>query len=212
MDVLDFFLSKHAVGIDPKPRSSGLTSFVSKRGKFAYFVKDWMGHYEFYRWDDNYIMHRRDASIGPANVPANLKNAKSFIITPGLWMKRDMKLGERIDMVSPLDWYDGNCRVLEHWDNWTYSMILESEIPNFDAGALGRQNVIVLRYFETTVYERYFYSKEWGWIRWEAWDAGTNKMTASTSFYNPKAKLYKPTIQCGDPQPPPIPKKLFFWR
>jgi hypothetical protein len=57
--------------------------------------------------------------------------------------------------------------------------VLESHDPAFDAGGdLGTQDVIVLRYdysFRTGLpdraavnsYEKFYYSREWGWIQWE---------------------------------------------
>jgi hypothetical protein len=58
-------------------------------------------------------------------------------------------------------------------------MVLEDRIPRFDAGGeLGLQDVIVLRYDyslrtgipdrqQVNSYEKFYYSREWGWIQWE---------------------------------------------
>jgi hypothetical protein len=43
----------------------------------------------------------------------------------------------------------------------------------FDAGGdLGRQEVIVVRYLPAGGrFERFYYSREWGWIGWEEYEA-----------------------------------------
>lgn len=108
--------------------------------------------------------------------------------TQNVWMKKYMKIGEKIEHPENfVDRYGSDCSplnvdgVMQH-QSWSYTTTLEKRIPNFneEVGELGTQNVIVLKYEyppwrdhpdpdkrEREKYEKFYYSKEWGWIRWE---------------------------------------------
>jgi hypothetical protein len=49
---------------------------------------------------------------------------------------------------------------------YPYKTVLEAHIPAFD-GRLGTVEVIVLLYFQLAQYERFYYAKDIGWIKWE---------------------------------------------
>ncbi len=85
-------------------------------------------------------------------------------------------------------------------------MTLESHIIDFDAGGdLGKQNVIVLKYDSsvgllTGVYEKFYYSLEWGWIKWEEYSKATNTRT-NQSIFNKITTPIAPdkTVSCTIP-------------
>lgn len=202
IDMLDYMISKHAVGKSTEPKSTGVTEWVG--ANFWYDAKTWVGAYEYRTWDNNYIYLKQDTSIGPGNIPANVSNAKSYRFEPGVWAKRFMNVGESVEMpANQLTWYDGNCQSINSWTH-PYTMTLENHIGNYNAGGdLGVQDVIVLRYQYGTSYEKFFYSHEWGWIRWEEYV--NNAFTRSADFNNITTNLLEPNPVCGAPNPPPPP-------
>jgi hypothetical protein len=184
VDTLDYLLSDHpetALAGETteagKPEAPSHSLSLSVVGNEAYYVKWHPNAYEKYGWDDDSIYLREDRSFTDANDEGRWK-PQSF--APGLWMKRRMRVGEVADMgqnqVSLV--YRGDCRPGRS-TRLGYQTVLEAHDPAFDAGGdLGRQDVIVLRYdysFRTGIadrarvnrYEKFYYSREWGWIQWE---------------------------------------------
>ena len=184
IDTLGYFLSDHPetalVGdtwdaTNPDAGSHPLSQTVE--GRAAYYVKWHPNAYEYYSWDDAHIYLREDRSWTDA---ADGNRVKPHAFVPGLWMKRHMRVGEEIDMggneMQLL--YRGDCRPGRK-ARLGYKVVLEARIPRFDAGGeLALQDVIVLRYdysLRTGIpdrqrvngYEKFYYSREWGWIQWE---------------------------------------------
>jgi hypothetical protein len=184
VDTLEFLLSHHPetalagetteVGQPPTP-SHSLSLTVD--GSEAYYVKWHPNAYEKYAWDDDYVYLREDRTFTDTSDDGRWK-PQAF--APGRWMKRRMRVGDVVDMgqnqVSLI--YRGDCRPGRS-ARLGYKTVLEAHDPAFDAGGdLGRQDVIVLRYdysFRTGIadrakvnrYEKFYYSREWGWIQWE---------------------------------------------
>jgi hypothetical protein len=184
IDTLSYFLSDHPetalVGDtyepgNPNPGAHPLSQTVE--GNASYYVKWHPNAYEYYSWDDDYIYLREDRSWTDA---ADGNRPKPHAFDPGLWMKRRMRVGEEIDMGANQKQliYRGDCRPGRK-TRLGYKMVLEERIPRFDAGGeLGLQDVIVLRYdyslrtgipdrLSVNCYEKFYYSREWGWIQWE---------------------------------------------
>jgi Ig-like domain from next to BRCA1 gene len=184
IDTLSYFLSHHPetalVGDtyeagNPNAPSHPLSLTVD--GSAAYYVKWHPNAYEYYSWDDDSIFLREDRSWTDA-ADENRPKPQSF--SPGLWMKRRMRVGEEIDMGQNVVHlvYRRDCRP-GRTTRLGYKTVLEARIPRFDAGGdLGLQDVIVLRYdysLRTGIpdrqrvnsYEKFYYSREWGWIQWE---------------------------------------------
>lgn len=197
IDILDYFVSDHAIGGKSYPQSLNFTQYVS--GNVSFYVKN-TNIYEYHTWDDNYIYLKQDNSVGDFPIGGGIAN--SYRLYPGIWMKRKMQVGEKIDVPTQVDWYNKFCSVIKHWDNWGYYVYLENYIGNYPAGGdLGNQEVIVLRYDYGSGFEKFYYSKEWGWIRWEEWDAETNKVKRELNInrFSKPLKLIK-TV-CGTPLP-----------
>jgi hypothetical protein len=169
-------------------------------GARSYYVK-WAGatHFELHRWDDDAIYLVEDHSLAP-NPP--------YAFSPGVWMNRYMAVGDRI--VASRNHalhYDANC-MLGILQDFPYTTILERRMTMDFAGDVGNQDTIVLRYEyqdDSTpshmLFERFYYSAEWGWVRWEAYDAqGTLRQL---SEFNTKAGApTSPGTACVETNPP----------
>jgi hypothetical protein len=184
IDTLSFFLSDHPetalVGdIDElgNPNAGSHPLSLSVEGNAAYYVKWHPNAYEYYSWDDEYIYLKEDRSWSDA---ADDNRVKPQAFAPGFWMKRRMRVGEEIDMGANQTHlvYRRDCRP-GRMARLGYKTVIEARIPRFEAGGdLGVQDVIVLRYdysLRTGIpdrqrvnsYEKFYYSREWGWIQWE---------------------------------------------
>jgi Ig-like domain from next to BRCA1 gene len=184
IDTLSYFLSHHpetALEGDTEepghPNAGAHPLSLTVDGSAAYYVKWHPNAYEHYSWDDDAIYLREDRSWTDT---ADESRQKPQAFSPGLWMKRRMRVGEEIDMghnqVHLV--YRRDCRP-GRLTRLGYKTVLEARIPRFDAGGdLGLQDVIVLRYdysLRTGIpdrqhvnsYEKFYYSREWGWIQWE---------------------------------------------
>lgn len=209
VDTLDYFVSDHALRINPTgPKATEVTQYVS--GNFSFYAKT-NAAYEYHTWDGINIYLNQDTSVG--NFSVNGATATSYRMSGGVWMKRFMKLGERIEVHPTVTWYDNNCHEVAKWTTWYYFVTLEKEIPNFQVGGdLGNQDVIVLKYDYLSGYEKFYYSREWGWVRWEEYDAQTDQMKRSvdfnrfsSGFLDVKGKCGTPTPNIPKPTPPPPP-------
>ena len=185
IDTLSYFLSHHPetalVGDTEEPGRPNAGSHplsLTLDGKAAYYVKWHPNAYEHYSWDDDSIYLREDRSWTDA---ADGNRQKPLALDPGVWMKRRMRVGDEIDMganQTQLVYRAADCRPGRR-ARLGYKMVLEDRIPRFDAGGeLGLQDVIVLRYDyslrtgipdrqQVNSYEKFYYSREWGWIQWE---------------------------------------------
>ena len=184
VDTLTYFLSRHPetalVGFTEEPGNRSVGSHplsLTVDGNTAYYVKWHPNAYEHYSWDDDFIYLREDRSWTDT---ADGNRLKPNAFDPGKWMKRRMRVGEEIDMgANHMQLvYRGDCRPGRR-SPLGYKAVLEARIPRFDAGGdLGEQDVIVLRYDyslrtgiperqRVNAYEKFYYSREWGWIQWE---------------------------------------------
>lgn len=171
IDTLDFFITDHldqALG-----GTHNMSHFLSGNN---YYNVNWSADsFMVHTWDSNYIYLKEDHSIGP--IPA-------YTFTPGTWMKRFMRVGEKITVSNNmLQWYDSSCNTTSR-QSFPYSVTLESHIPNYNAGGdLGVQDVIVLKYEYAGGMERNYYSREWGFILWEEYDS-LGQPTVNRSIFN----------------------------
>jgi Ig-like domain from next to BRCA1 gene len=184
IDTLSYFLSHHPetalVGDSYEagnPNAGTHPLSLTVDGSAAYYVKWHPNAYEHYSWDDDSIYLREDRSWTDA---ADDNRPKPHAFDPGIWMKRRMRVGEEIDMAANQRQlvYRRDCRPGRK-ARLGYKVVLEERIPRFDAGGeLGAQDVIVLRYDyslrtgipdrqRVNAYEKFYYSREWGWIQWE---------------------------------------------
>ncbi len=205
VDTLSYLIGNHAIGQSSDPKAlSGLTNIVTK--SYQYYVKSSNGvAYEYRTWHNNYIYLRQDTSIGPTNSPARFSTATSYNLDPGIWMKRQMAVGESITTISKLTYFK-NCQPMEAPGDFHYTMTLE-QVTTYDAGGdIGKQNVIVLKYDYVSGFERFYYSRDWGFIRWEEWNGSTHTMNRFVNFNKIMNPVANPKPACGSPTPPPIRK------
>jgi hypothetical protein len=167
INTLDYFISKH-----PTQSLTGThnTNQVIT-GNSSYYVKWSANVFEYHTWDDNYIYMREDHSGVPNPV---------YEFYPGLWMKRSTNIGEKIDMHNNIvQWYDSNGKI-DHQAPFPYEMTLEAHNPSFDIGGdLGTQDVIILKYDYAVSYEKFYYSKDWGWVKWELYSSDNTLLQSS---------------------------------
>ncbi len=175
IDTLDYFVSKH---LDKTLNGSHNQNQVVA-GNISYYVKWEAAVYEVHTWDDDYIYLREDHGW---------QYDKGYAFRPGRWMKRSMKIGEAIAEPNNLGYYfNYNGCELTNVSPAPYTMVLEKHVARYNMGGdLGRQEVIVLKYDYSTEntpgnFERFYYSKEWGWVKWELYNH--NKLI-KTSIFN----------------------------
>lgn len=197
IDILPFLTGKHAIG-GSDPQALGFTNYVV--GNALFTVKGSSSTYEYRTWDANNIYLKQDTSVGNFTVPGSGgKVATSYKLSPGTWLHRSMNIGERLVVPNQVDWYDSSCNVVAHWNNWQYTMTLEADKTMDFGGDVGKTEVIVVHYDYGSGSERFYYSKDWGWVRWEEFD-GSNKLTRSTDV-NRLSSFKNLTTKCGTAQP-----------
>ena len=201
VDTLSFFISKH--------QDKGLTGLqhpLSQKvvGQLVYYVKWDNKTYEILTWDDAYIYLKEDHSGAPVNY---------YSFSPGKWMRRQMAIGDTITVSDNKQTeYNPTC-VQVNQRPFPIEMTLEAQIPDYDVGGeLSKQQVIVLKYdsavgLTTGVYEKYYYSNEWGWINWEEYSKATNALTNHSTFNKVTSTPIQPdkTVSCTTPPTTPIP-------
>jgi Domain of unknown function (DUF4214) len=166
IDTLDYFLSDHT----DKTLTGTHPLSLTVSGNTAYYVKWAADSFERYTWDDQYIYLKEDHSGSP--------DPRDNTTNPGTWMKRKMAVGEQIDVSENYLQYNDpvTCKFLST-GGLGYKMILEQHIPDYDLGGdLGKQDVIVMKYDYSSSslqeYEKSYYSKEWGFVKWEHYKNG----------------------------------------
>ncbi len=169
VNTLDFFLSDHL--------DSGLTgSHASSQvvdGLKNYYLKWSAQAFEVHVWDEDTIYCREDLTFS---------NDSYYVFQPGSWMRRQMGVGERINMTGNVThWYNSSFEVYDSYV-FPYWMTLEAHIPDLDLGGdIGIEDVIILRYDYGFNHEKFYYSKEWGWVLWE-WYSPTNLFRQASLF------------------------------
>ncbi len=169
IDTLDYFVSK-----EPSRALQGPHALSHTLSGQDYYTVKWSSEsFELHSWDDEYIYLREDHSGSPVDF---------YSFTSGLWMKRRMRVGETlVSSANRIQWYDRSCRPVRS-TRYSFQTTLEAHRRDFEAGGdLGRQDAIVLRYADPggAGYEKFYYSRQWGWIVWEQYGGdGTREREA----------------------------------
>lgn len=177
IDILDYFLSDHKdkalTGTHP------LTQTVE--GKTVYYTKWGPKAFERFIYDDEFIYLKEDHSGAPVNF---------YAFDSGKWLKRKMKMGEKNSLSDNIiQWYGPDCKPLNK-GSFPIELTLERYIPEFDFGGdLGKQDTIVVKYDSSPgstsgIYERLYYTKEWGWVQWEEYDKNNGSLPRNKSVFN----------------------------
>lgn len=177
INTLDYFLSKH-----PGKGLTGTHPFSQTvEGQTSYYVKWDPNIFEVHKWDDSYIYLNEDHSGAPVNF---------YSFKPGIWMKRNMQIGEKItENDNKIEWFNPSCRSVGK-QSFPIEITLEKRIPDYDLGGdLGKQDVIIVKYDSSLsnpkgIYERFYYSKEWGWVKWEEYSKTDDLKPTNTSIFN----------------------------
>jgi len=150
-------------------------------GQTVYNVKWAIDSYETYTYDDNYIYLKEDHSGSP--------NPGSYTFSDGKWMKRAMQVGDQINLSGNIIQnftVNSNSCAQSTSGAFPYAVTLQQHIPNYNLeGTLGTQDVIVLQYDYRngtgTDYEKSYYAKGWGMVKWELY---RNNKVIQTSIFN----------------------------
>lgn len=184
IDTLDFFTAddpnielETASGTSPLSETAIGNAIVRVKFRTAQF-------HEYYKYDQNWIYLFYDSSwgvqpSGASSYELNFNGGKG-----GRWMKRWMTVGESVteSSSSGLRTFNPDCTV-NSTGSWQYTNTLESYNPAYNIGGdLGTIEVIVLAYDWINGVERFFYSRTYGWVRWESWSAGSTTLLTATSW------------------------------
>lgn len=204
-DILDYFLSDN-----PNQSLTGSHPLSQKIADQKVYYTKWSGDsFEEYNWDDTYIYLKEDHSGSP--VP------ESYTFLPGKWLKRKMKIGEVINVSeNQMQKFSGSTCAPQNLASFPYKIILEVHNPNyFLGGDLLTQDVIIIKYDYTngtgTDFERSYYSKTWGLVKWELYRNNTVIHTSTFNNLSTTAPI-QPDIQAsctnGKSQIPKIPSTI----
>lgn len=208
-DTLEYFISDHwqdkgLTGSHP------LSQEIDNTKKRAYYSKwaeagDLAGYsskFELFTWDDTNVYLREDHSGSP--VPY-------YSFSPGSWIKRKMQIGEKITTANnQIQVYDNSCQpttssgplttgifpietTLEsHQQHFNIYQYLGQTYPGTADYISNDLDIIVIRYDTSAIYEKMYYSKEWGWILWEEYRKADNVLTNRSHFYRIEDTPLKP--------------------
>jgi hypothetical protein len=177
VDTLSYLLNTHGVAL------SGTHSLSQTvRGNTIYNVLWDSDSYETFSYDSNYIYLPEDHSAGQG---AN----GSYTFSDGRWMKRTMAVGDQIvvsgNSLQRFTVGMSSCTP-SSGGQFPYVMTLLQHMPHDNlGGTLARQDVIVFQYDYRwgtgTDYERIYYAKGWGMVKWELY---RNGQVIQTSTFN----------------------------
>lgn len=198
IDTLSYFKSSHALGDSSDPKNTKVTQIVS--GNDIFNVKNNGSVYEYYTYDATAIYLKQDTSVG--SYPVEGGTAASYTLSPGTWLKRTMSVGESFFSPATLTWVDKSCRVISSHPTWGFTItLLENKNMNL-GGALGNQNVIVVKYdYSGPNYEKFYYAKGWGWVKWEEVNPQTGQVGHSAIFNDANTNFLTLKTVCGTKQP-----------
>lgn len=128
---------------------------------------------EHYTWDANYIYLRQDGYPNP------------YTFNKGRWLKNGtICKGDSISSPNnKITTYDSNCNLSppgQQPQPFPITVTYVDHWPTYFLGSRGYVDVILVDYqYGPSKFERFFYSKEYGWVRWELWHNGviTNSAT-----------------------------------
>ncbi len=131
-------------------------------------------NYEHYTWDANYIYLRQDGYPTPYTL-SSVKWLKNGTICKG-----DL-LNSSANQITD---YDSNCNVTMAAHSYPVTVQYVDHWPVYPLGGTrGNVDVILVDYhYPGTNFERFFYSKQYGWVRWELWNGVTQQLLQVSTF------------------------------
>jgi len=183
VNTLDYFINNYH-----KDRSLVGDHVLSQKivDKSSFYFKDRVS-FEKHTWNGENICLELDRNGD--------KRIYGFAAGSGIWMKQRMQIGEP-NVVKPdvneIRWYNKNCEIKDT-DPYGFTNTLEAHYPRFDVGGdLGIQEVIQLRYQPHGGNpERYYYSREWGWIGWEELNPSNDSVKHQSIFNKVASKKFQ---------------------
>lgn len=162
IDTLSYFINAHNEGLTGSHPFSQTVI-----GRDVYYVRWAADSYENYYYDDEYIYLKEDHNYAAEPVSHTFSN--------GRWMRRQMRVGESITVnsnyIQRFSIGSGGCTPTTQ-GIFPYTNTLLRHDPNHDfGGTIGVQDAIVLqydyRYGSGVDYERMYYARGWGLLKWE---------------------------------------------
>jgi hypothetical protein len=177
VNTLDYMLNTHGVTLNG---THALSQTVVNHT--IYNVLWDRNSYETLTYDNNYVYLPEDHSAGETAQG-------SYTFSDGRWMKRTMAVGDQIIASNNYEQYftPGNTSCTPTSSGYfPYVITLEQHIPQDNlGGTLGTQDVIVLmydyRWGTGKDYEKIYYAKGWGMVKWELY---RNGQVIQTSTFN----------------------------
>lgn len=173
LDVMAFFLPDPAKFPNGNRllATDGSSISTTRYGNAIFRVKWGASSYEHWTYDSNFIYLKYDRTWGRQ---PNCADAYEFAGNNGMggkWLKRRMRQGETVSQVVSLRQYDARCHVVAASDHGYYTT-LEKLLPKQDLGALGKADVIQVKYSGNgnVPFERFYFARGLGWIGWDFYD------------------------------------------
>ena len=132
--------------------------------------------WEYYTWDANWIYLRQD---GYPNT-YTFSNAKWL---PNGTICKGWSVSSTTNQITS---YDTSCNITNPAHSFPITMQYVDRWPTYNLGGTrGIVDVILIDYhYGGSQFERFFYSKEYGWVRWELWNYSTLMMDSYAVFNN----------------------------
>jgi len=131
-------------------------------------------NYEHYTWDANYIYLRQDGWPTPYTL-SQVKWLKNGTICKG-----DI-LSSSTNQITD---YDSSCNITQDAHSYPVTVQYVDHWPVYNLGGTrGNVDVILVDYhYPDNKFERFFYSKQYGWVRWELWNSDTQQLVQVSTF------------------------------
>jgi len=130
--------------------------------------------YEHYTWDASYIYLRQDGYPNP------------YTFSNGRWLRNGtMCKGDSVaNSTNLITNYDSNCNVTQAAHSFPITLQYVDHWPIYPLGGTrGNVDVILVDYhYGATEFERFFYARQYGWVRWELWNSVTQQLEQVATF------------------------------
>ncbi|MEI6221813.1 MAG: hypothetical protein WCP97_03525 [bacterium] len=174
INTLDFFVHEKAIAsVGGEPVSQFYSSGEVLTVKFKQ-----ADVYELYKYDSSYIYLSYDSSWGTDGGQYSSYQFKGNGGKGGKWMKTSMRVGETIEenlSVGEFVRFTSGCEPTADTP-FSYKNTLEAHYKDYEiGGTYGKDEVIVLKYGYgggSPGFEKFYFSKKWGWIKWEGYPSG----------------------------------------
>jgi hypothetical protein len=130
--------------------------------------------YEHYTWDSSYIYLRQDGWPTP------------YTFSQAEWLKNGtICKGDLLNSpTNQITTYNSSCSVTQAAHSFPITVQYVDHWPIYPLGGTrGNVDVILVDYhYGGNFFERFFYSRQYGWVRWELWNSVTQQLAQVSTF------------------------------